>query len=160
MFGYFRDGVNPRGEEYGATSRAARAAERAAENSEDMLDLELADASGDRYSAARRITRRRVAQQRRRDAVHLIDLVLSILFVAAVAVFMLSPYKSAVTHDARPGVSQVPFDTNAPVRAAQSSAIMESVDRARARGDVDPNNPNIVYLSNSDFDNISAMDNR
>ena len=37
MFGYFRDGVNPRGAEYGATARAARAAEQAAENTGDIL---------------------------------------------------------------------------------------------------------------------------
>jgi hypothetical protein len=94
MFGYFRDGVNPRGAEYGATARAARAAEQDAENTGDMLELQMAPNDGVRQELATRIAARRDREQGRRAWWHRLDLIASAIFVAIVVGYMITPIQA------------------------------------------------------------------
>lgn len=121
---YFRDGFNPRGAEYGATARAADAAQRNAETAEDLLELQLASSDQQRAKIAARISTRREREARRRAWWQRLDLIASALFVGGIAWYVLTPASnapaSAVPHDVPAHVSKVPDDANAPVRQAQA----------------------------------------
>ncbi len=168
MFGHLRDSINPRGAEYGVTSRAARAAEQTAENTDDLFELELAAVVGNREDVARQIISRRAAYQRRRVWWHRLDLIATAILVAGIAIYMLAPApgvrsnadSGAVTRSAPSPLSSHARHAPTPVRSAYAPAITAAVDRAEARGDVDPDNDNIVYLSNKDADYVAAHDPR
>ena len=64
---YIADGADPRGVEYAATRRAARGARETQQNTADLLELELARATGDSAEVAQRIRARRQAQASRRS---------------------------------------------------------------------------------------------
>ena len=134
MFDYFKDGVNPRGPESGATARAARQARRSADAAEDMLELEM---STDRNATAQRIVARRNREAGRRAFWHRLDNLLALAFVAAVAWLMLTPAsnapQSAVTNDTPANVSKVPDDAGAPVRQAQAPDVYGSADNSDPR---------------------------
>ena len=127
MFDWFRDGVNPRGAEYGATARAARAAQRQADAAEDMLELEMADSSVAHEAIVRRIVTRREREQGWRTFWRGVDLVFSLAFVAAILWILLAPAseapQSAVTHDAPASASMIDHATPALVRQAQAPAL-------------------------------------
>ena len=121
MFDWFKDGVNPRGPEYGATARAARNARRSADAAEDLLELEL---SANCSATARNIIARREREANRRAFWHRVDLVLSLAFVAFIAWLIFAPAsnapQSAVTREAPAHVSKEPLSSRAPVRQAQA----------------------------------------
>lgn len=123
MFDYLKDGINPRGAEYGATERAADAAQRSADATDDLLALQLADPA-DRPAIAARINARRAKQMSRRVWWHRLDLILSAAFVAGIALYMLTPSgntpQSAVTGDAPASVSTVTDNAPAPESSAQA----------------------------------------
>ena len=109
MFDYIKDAINPRGGQYGATARAAAAAQRHADASEDMLALQLATSPDEYAEVAARIRRRRAKEGRRRAWWQRVDLIASALFVGGMIWCMAPPSsnapKSAVTRDAPSHVS-------------------------------------------------------
>lgn len=123
MFEYFKDGFNPRGYEYGATARAADAARRNAEATEDLLALELA---GDRNAMASRIQARRKRDASRRAFWHNLDGLLALVFVVTIGWVMFGPSigapQSAVTQSAAVTQSQDPDNANAPAIPARAPA--------------------------------------
>ena len=131
MFDWFKDGVNPRGPEYGATARAAREARRSARATEDMLELELA---ADRNAAANRIMARRSNDARRRAWWHRLDNLLALAFVAALAWIIFAPAstppQSAAMRDAIAHTSTAGRVIDAPASQAQAPDMQGNDDPA------------------------------
>ena len=136
MFEHFKDSINPRGAEYGATARAAAAAQRNAETAEDLLELQLATSDTEREFIAARIRSRRQAQVRRRAWWESLELLATALLVGGIAWYMLTPTneapQSAVTQHTQAGASIGADDTPAPAIRARADDTQGSDDPAAA----------------------------
>ena len=124
MFDYIKDGINPRGPEYGATARAADAAQRNAEANEDLLELQLAGTDRERDRVAASIMSKRTKQVRRATWRQYADLIATALFVGVIIYVVASPThdapQSAVTRQAPANAQTAADDTNAPESSAQA----------------------------------------
>lgn len=78
---YIRDGINPRGAEYGATARAARAAENTQRAMDDMLALAMAPDEDTRRQLAQQIYARKQIEARRARRSSKVEMILIALFV-------------------------------------------------------------------------------
>lgn len=129
--GYIRDGFNPRGAEYGATARAAQAAENTQQAMEDMLELAAAPDENARRAIAQQIRARRQRQAvnvgRGRVAKYTI---LALIAAFCIGVYQLGDDSSALSAAYRAFMatpsSQVPDASPAPTRAVRALDAQDS----------------------------------
>lgn len=120
---YILDGINPRGAEYGAAARAARASEQTQQTLSDMLALELAPNAAARQRVIDEINARErhqaVVAGRGRAFKHA---AFALLVAFCVCVWQLGDDNSALSGAYKAFMatptSQAPDDANAPVSAA------------------------------------------
>lgn len=163
MFEYIKDGINPRGPEYGATDRAANAAQRNADATLDLLELQLADPR-DRPEVASRINARRAAQDRRRKFWTNVNWIATTALIAGIAVYMLTPSsnspQSAVTQDTPSSVQTLVDDTPAPTRSARApnkAGSYESATDAARRTKLLNEAANGRHLSEAEYDDAMTI---
>jgi hypothetical protein len=127
MFDYLRDTINPRGAEYGATSRAAYAAQRNAEATEDLLELQLASSDAERSQIAGRIIARRERMANIRFVWRTFTVSVSVFILGYSAYYVTRPTseapQSAVNAVVPANASMDPARALAPEMTARAPAI-------------------------------------
>ena len=138
---YIRDGLNPRGAEYGATARGANAAEHTQQSMDDMLDLAMAPDEPARQQIAQQIYDRKQGEARSASRGRVVKyIVLTLIAVFCVLVYQLGDDSSAVSGAYRAFMAtpthRVPDAQNAPVRPATApdAQVSDDADAAYARG--------------------------
>lgn len=145
--GYIRDGFNPRGAEYGATARAAQAAENTQQAMDDMLALAMAPDEGTRQQVAQGIYDRRQSQARRAGFGRAVKYcVFALLGVLCVVVWQLGDPHSSLSAAARAFVNaplpSAPSSAHAPAKAVRAPLYSDLIDLIDASAMcIDPTNP-------------------